>query len=437
LADKGKVSAFSAQRAAVQIKLKSLTIRNFKSLRQAIFTPSPLTALIGPNASGKSNFAQAINFISNVYGEGLEAAVVRAGGYENIAFRKGNRSESPLEFEVVMDTDKGLFSRILEYEEGGRFRMAHRFSVRAKGTGMRAVFRIEKEIFTLWEEAETGKEDFSEIIRVSRLSSGEAEVQKGNSKLARQLEVAGLISRLGPLLDESRDQTLLVGNQFLLARPLIRFVAAFRAYQISVVVSRSSSAPAPNPALSRFGAQLPTMVDWLQQKHPKKWEIVFSGMKEVLPGLTDIIVQPLHTRTLGLFFQEEGFGRPWNAEEVSDGTIQALAVLVAAADPRSSLLVIDEVETSVHPWILRTLVKTLRAVSKTKNVVVTSHSPVLLNQLKPEEVWVIYREKGASQLRRLVDLDPSVTEDWEEGAYQLADYLDSGAVGQAVPGGVW
>jgi len=160
-------------------------------------------------------------------------------------------------------------------------------------------------------------------------------------------------------------------------------------------------------------------------------------MIDILPGLNEISARDLHTQTLGLFFNEEGIGRPWNVNEVSDGTVQALALLVAAVDPRTSLLVIDEVESSVHPWILRVIMKQMREVSKLKNVIVTSHSPVLVNLLKPEEIWIAYRKRGATHLKGLMDLDPSVKEGWEEGHFRLSEFLDSGVVDQAVPGGAW
>ena len=160
-------------------------------------------------------------------------------------------------------------------------------------------------------------------------------------------------------------------------------------------------------------------------------------MQDILQGLNQISLQYLHTKTLGLFFEEEGFGRSWNVDEVSDGTIQALAILVAAADPRTSLLLIEEPENSVHPWIIRKLVERLKEVSKTANVVVTSQSPVLVDSLSPREVWIVARQNGETQIRQLTDLDPSIEEQWEAGKYRLSDFLDSGLVPQVVPGGVF
>ncbi len=59
--------------------LKKLVVHNYKSLRHVCFEPPPLAVLIGPNAAGKSNFADSIHFLSEVYSQGLEVAIARKG----------------------------------------------------------------------------------------------------------------------------------------------------------------------------------------------------------------------------------------------------------------------------------------------------------------------------------------------------------------------
>ncbi|HYW06589.1 MAG TPA: AAA family ATPase, partial [Longimicrobium sp.] len=65
------------------MELRRLSIKNYKSVKSVEFTPGPLTALVGPNAAGKSNFADGIGFLADLYRDGLEIAVARRGGYEN------------------------------------------------------------------------------------------------------------------------------------------------------------------------------------------------------------------------------------------------------------------------------------------------------------------------------------------------------------------
>ena len=57
--------------------LDSITIRNYKSLRNVHFAPSGLAVLVGPNGAGKSNFADAVHFLSEVYQFGLDPEVAQ------------------------------------------------------------------------------------------------------------------------------------------------------------------------------------------------------------------------------------------------------------------------------------------------------------------------------------------------------------------------
>ena len=133
--------------------LKQLTIRNYKSLRSISFAPTPFSALIGPNAAGKSNFADSLHFLSEVYNHGLEVAISRKGGYENIAFRKQRRSKAPIEFEIVIEVqekDREFFRFVPpSFRSQGSIRLCHKFSVAAKGVGIKAAFRVEEERFTI------------------------------------------------------------------------------------------------------------------------------------------------------------------------------------------------------------------------------------------------------------------------------------------------
>jgi predicted ATPase len=177
------------------------------------------------------------------------------------------------------------------------------------------------------------------------------------------------------------------------------------------------------------------MVDWLQKKQPKAWRGVLDAMQDVAPGLEEITVYPLASKTYGLLFKEEGVKLPWRIDEVSDGTIHALSMLVAAADPRTSALVIEEPESSLHPWIIHELAKKLRELSKDKSIFLTTQSPIVIDTLRPSEVWIVSRRKGKTEIRRLTELDSRIEGDWSKGKYGLSEFLDSGLIPRAVPGG--
>ena len=158
-------------------------------------------------------------------------------------------------------------------------------------------------------------------------------------------------------------------------------------------------------------------------------------MRDIVPGLEEIRTEVLPSKTLGLFLAEKGFGRAWRADEVSDGTMHVLAVLAATADPQVSALVLEEPETSLHPWVIREVGGALRELSKRKTVIVTTQSPVVIDLLHPSETWIVSRRNGQTSIRRLTEIDPRIEEDWRQGRVGLSEYLDAGLVPRAVPGG--
>ncbi len=126
-------------------------------------------------------------------------------------------------------------------------------------------------------------------------------------------------------------------------------------------------------------------------------------------------------------------GKPWSVDEISDGTIQTLALLVAIFDPASEALVIEEPENSVHPWIIRHIIEACRAASKNKQIIITTHSPIVINSVKPEELWVLWRSNGETRLAQFSELDNDFLTMWQGGAISTFDYLDSGALYEAIP----
>lgn len=152
-----------------------------------------------------------------------------------------------------------------------------------------------------------------------------------------------------------------------------------------------------------------------------------------MPSLQSIEADFTHAKTLGLFLKEAGVKLPWTAEDISDGTIQTIALLAATFDPRITIAVIEEPENSVHPWAIRNFVQAFRTASETKQIFLTSHSPILIDQIRPEELWVVQRPGLETRITPVLELDPSLKEAWGQGKFTLSEYLDSGALPEAVP----
>ncbi len=124
--------------------LKKLDIDNYKSLSKVRIALPNFCALVGANAAGKSNLADAIEFLSIVARLGLPAAVTDKGGYENICFKRSRRARGPIRFSISLDNVMANISKqsgIEGYELGFDYSFAFRATKRA----IRSEFVVESE----------------------------------------------------------------------------------------------------------------------------------------------------------------------------------------------------------------------------------------------------------------------------------------------------
>jgi predicted ATPase len=122
--------------------------------------------------------------------------------------------------------------------------------------------------------------------------------------------------------------------------------------------------------------------------------------------------------------RDEIFG----AHHLSDGTLRALALITALAQPAERLpafISIDEPELGLHPAAIAVLASLMRSVSSRCQVLLATQSPALLDFFEPEEVVVVERSQGATTFQRL---DPQALEKWRED-YTLSQLYDMNVLG--------
>ena len=147
-----------------------------------------------------------------------------------------------------------------------------------------------------------------------------------------------------------------------------------------------------------------------------------------MPTMEKLETGYVETKALGLFFKERGFGRRWFSQDVSDGTIQTISIFLPLVDPRNKVLVIEEPENSLHPWILRHFIDSCIHHSKDKQVFITTQSLAAVNETPPESLYVVRRQQGETHIDRCIELFPEAKQVIAEQLMGLGEYWDSGAV---------
>ena len=397
--------------------IEKLVFRNYKSLhRVEVKDLAPLTCFVGPNAAGKSNLADALDFLREVLTHGLELALQKKGGYGNVVYRQSRRASSPVS--LMID-----FPYATKDNPAGS-RIEYGFSFQSKNGGIDSPVIVMYEEFRVYSE----EADSFHVVREKnfpKLIAGDlTDLPDYSERVTNTLMNA-----------ECKPQELFINRlvpQFISCRMLADTIGI---YAFSIDKLREGAFPLYEPFLGMSGENLPLVVRNMQKNGKNRiWQKVITAMRQVLPELEKIDTYVNSAKQVELHFYETGNSTPWRACDLSDGTLRTLALLVAMFDPGTSCLMIEELENAVHPWVLRELVTAAREAAKTKSIFLTTHSPTLIDLLYPEEIQVVSRRGGKTDVKALTRLDKNVARLWREGKVTLSSTLDSGLIPRSVPG---
>jgi predicted ATPase len=161
---------------------------------------------------------------------------------------------------------------------------------------------------------------------------------------------------------------------------------------------REQSAQARNDFLADGGENLALVFSNIRMRIKRE---LIEALREFYDGITDLDVSVANGK-VQLFLEEEG-GRQIPATRLSDGTLRYLCLLAILLHPEPpGLIAIEEPELGLHPDVLPFLGKLLVQASKRTQLVVTTHSRVLVDALsdEPEAVVVCEKVDGCSRFTR-------------------------------------
>ena len=150
-----------------------------------------------------------------------------------------------------------------------------------------------------------------------------------------------------------------------------------------------------------------------------------AGLQDLYEGLTDFHVS-VEGGSVQVFFTEGDFSIP--ATRLSDGTLRYLCLLAILRDPDPPpFIAIEEPELGLHPDILPKIVDLMIDASERTQLVVTTHSDIIVNALTefPEAVVVCEKIRGATTMQRLRSEELA---GWLE-KYRLGELWMSGEIG--------
>lgn len=180
----------------------------------------------------------------------------------------------------------------------------------------------------------------------------------------------------------------------------------------------------PNNFLMEGGQNLGLVLNWLKRE-PKAADRLLSALRQLYASIVDFDVH-IEGGTVQVFLREGDVTVP--ATRLSDGTLRYLCLLAILCHRTPPPLVcIEEPELGLHPDILPGLAELLREASTRCQLIVTTHSDVIVDALTdtPESVVICEKQKGQTTLKRL---DKDGLAHWLE-RYRLGDLWTSGELG--------
>lgn len=381
-------------------------VQNYRALRDLELRDiTPLTVFVGPNGSGKSTIFDVFAFLSESFTSGLRKAWDKRGRFRELRTR-GMRG--PITFE-------------LKFRENPQAPLiTYHLSIAEDQTGP-----FVAEEWLQWRRQQHGKPfRFLDFKRGSGLVVTGEMPDEQDERREETLDTPEVlaVNTLGQFARHPRVSALR------------RFITGWYLSYLTAESVRGVPEAGPQERLSATGDNLPNVIQYLKERHPRRLQKILQVMSARVPRLEKVDAEFLADGRLLLRIKDAPFSEPILAKFASDGTLKMLSYLTILYDPHPLQLVgIEEPENHLHPRLLVELAEECRAASERTQLMVTTHSPFFVNGLKPEETWILYRdEKGFTQAKRASEIQgiPQFMEQgallgqlWAEGYFGVGDPL--------------
>jgi type I restriction enzyme M protein len=349
---------------------RRIEIRNFRSIEHADVTLAPFTAVVGPNASGKSNFTDTFVFARDIAHD-ASSAVQNRGGIVGVRRWRPSRP-----------VDVSIDVRVSSSHEGLETDYArHAFTLASKRDGE-------------WEFKRETIEEYAQGRPVLQMTRERDKIEWSEPG---QRQFANLAT---PAINRTTSAMFLLRHAMSVRSrhmPALRDVRRFRLDSQSM---REPQLATERTRLDESGSNIAMAIKSLRRDETR-WDSVLLAMRRIVPDLNDIQEGSLGRYMSIRFFQQQTERElaEFAATEMSEGAIRSLGILVAAQQmTRDELLIIEEPEVSVHPGAAAVLFDVLSRASKRGAVLLTTHSPELLDAARNEEILVCDYRKGVTHV---------------------------------------
>lgn len=369
--------------------VERVVLRNYKNIAVCDVQLHALTLLVGPNGAGKSNFVDALRFVSDSLRTTAEHALRDRGGINEV--RRRSRGH-PTHFSIQV------------------------------------TLRLAKDLHALYG------------FRVGMYRNGAFRVQEEQCRIIGQGSESYFVVGNGDVAETSAPHlppTIVPDRLYLtLASGVPEFRAVYNVlshmgfYNLSPEQIWELQDPDPGDLLTREGSNLAAVVRRLRHEDPNLADRINEYLGAVVPGISSVEARSLGPKETLEFRQAvAGDEAPWCffASNMSDGTLRVLGVLVAAfqgwrKQPPIPLVAIEEPEVAVHPGAAVRLMDALLEASQRTQLLITTHSPELLDHPGVNPEWILAVEARGNE-SRITPVRPEILQTVRENLYTVGELL--------------
>ncbi len=337
--------------------LETLTIRNFKSIRDQTLKLGPLNVFVGGNGSGKSNLIEVFRFLRAIVDKKLAEYTAIKGGADALLYF-GRRESPDMSFSI----------------EFGEMGISHRYEIKLLGA-----------------------DDDALVIAGERVFYHEK-----NRYVRPWTQPVSAFTKESKLKEDTSSPRVLADME------------SYRIYHFhdtsDTAAMKGTSDIDDNRFLRSQAENLAAFLYWLQEMHPEHMANIQDATRQIAPFFDEFVLAPsrLNPSKIRLEWKEKGSDMYFNASSLSDGTLRFICLATLLLQPDlPPLILLDEPELGLHPAAVTLLASLLASASTRTQVIVATQSVTLVNQFEPEQVWAVDREDRQSVFRHLNRADMS------------------------------
>lgn len=467
-----------------------LQIENYKSISKVQITLKPgITILVGPNGSGKTCILSALQFLRDVFRFGAAQALARQGGGRRVY----HHGQSNMTFSFSQPygnriyrrrNSPCMFSWQMTIAQAGQDQIAtiirEKAEISVKFEEMKVVlFSLEivrgsdkpktkfylcppeefgHDLFSIWKQ-EHGSKKKSEIAE----QFADKEFQQALERLKKNPDRScfPIVAQLDQVLSEVYSSFIFLNE-----------------YNILPDVARASAEQLPFAQMTPNGKGVSEVIDALENRryhkleqlqfmdiddlmgdslfysrhfyyHPlmrmsyrgaRRWRREQEPYDKALDNINRQLaaaVRPITSVSVEIdpnsgkrFVVFDAGSEKFYPEEVSDGTVKWLCILVSLYVPFSRVYLIEEPENFLHPWMQQRLIEIMREQAKNNGTIflLSSHSATILNAALPEELLIVNQSAKGTTLTTLDNIE-DIRQVLADSDFHLGDLWVSGAIG--------